>query len=501
MLYAHGFDPATAERYRRIMARSGAERVSAPPVLSQVAQMSDVSEGWRITADHGDGRVETVFEILRYEDIVRQWQGHPLIKKLWSGLTAWFGFIFNGGLKRVFSVAKGPGGLFFYPVMMLALFIGLGVFAGRTAGEGAEILGAPDWASQIGRVVGALVGLYMSVRFERAFFAHLMLALFDFLFKVANEEFPAGRLEMRVELFAHRIAECVNSAKEKKVDEILIVGHSLGGLVAVRSLARAMEQDVDLTGGRAKISLLTLGSVSGYVSCHGGVGAGKSFRESIPDGLPDDIEFNPGGLAVVWSEENSRTAIFNALKRKEVYGTSGPRFLVRFFLGDNLDEDLCSQSTAISSSYQKGVPMGGTLNSNDISKATLFVSAKTDQLMPDQFIEKIQVVKGVLREDQIITSVHDIQSQFSTDLNPETCEVVGTGVRSMCTVWSDPNFKQGDEAYYYVRVIANKSCRWSQSLCVQNPEYCKDQTEFEVPKFIQERAWTSPIWLEKTLDI
>ena len=275
VLYAHGFDPATAERYRRIMARSGAERVSAPPVLSQVAQMSDVSEGWRITADHGDGRVETVFEILRYEDIVRQWQGRPLIKKLWSGLTAWFGFIFNGGLKRVFSVAKGPGGLFFYPVMMLALFIGLGVFAGRTAGEGAEILGAPDWASQVGRVVGALVGLYMSVRFERAFFAHLMLALFDFLFKVANEEFPAGRLEMRVELFAHRIAECVNSAKEKKVDEILIVGHSLGGLVAVRSLARAMEQDVDLTGGRAKISLLTLGSVSGYVSCHGGVGADR----------------------------------------------------------------------------------------------------------------------------------------------------------------------------------------------------------------------------------
>ena len=275
VLYAHGFDPATAERYRRLIARSGAERDSAPPVISPVAQMSDVSEGWRITADANGERVETVFEILRYEDIVRQWRNRHLHKRLWSGLGGWFGFIFNGGLRRVFAVSKGPGGLFFYPVLMLALFIGLGVFAGRMAGVGAEMLGAPDWASQVGRVIGALVGLFLSVRFERAFFTHLMLSLFDFLFKIAKEEFPSGRLEMRVELFAHRIAECVRSAQEKKVDEILIVGHSLGGLVATRALARAMEQDVDLTGGRAKVSLLTLGSVAGYVSCHGGVGADR----------------------------------------------------------------------------------------------------------------------------------------------------------------------------------------------------------------------------------
>lgn len=287
VLYAHGFDPATAERYRRLMARSGAERDSAPPVLSPVAQMSDVSEGWRITSDANGNRIETVFEILRYEDIVRQWRNRPLPKRLWTGLTGWLGFLFNGGLRRVFSVAKGPGGLFFYPVMMLALFIGLGVFTGRMAGEGAEMLGAPDWASQVGRVIGAMAGLYLSVRLERAFFTHLMLALFDFLFMIAKEEFPSGRLEMRVELFAHRIAECVNSAKEKKVDEILIVGHSLGGLVAIRALARAMEQDIDLTGGRANVSLLTLGSVAGYVSCHGGVGA-ERFAVDVENVASDE---------------------------------------------------------------------------------------------------------------------------------------------------------------------------------------------------------------------
>ena len=134
---------------------------------------------------------------------------------------------------------------------------------------------------------------------------------------------------------------------------------------------------------------------------HGG--AGKSFRNSIPEGLPDDIEFNPGGLAVVWAEENSRTSIFNALKRKEVYGTSGPRFLVRFFLGDSLDVDLCSQPDAISRAYETGVPMGGTSQADLMTKARLFISASADLSLKDQYIEKLQVVKGTIVDGKVIT--------------------------------------------------------------------------------------------------
>ena len=233
----------------------------------------------------------------------------------------------------------------------------------------------------------------------------------------------------------------------------------------------------------------------------GGGGAGKSYRTKIPKGLPDDIEFNPGGLAVVWAEENSRTSIFKALTRKEVYGTSGPRFLVRFFMGEKLGLDLCSSSNAISDSYENGVPMGGTLDSKKLSKVRVFVSAHADQSLENQFIEKLQVIKGAIREGVIETSVHDIKSSKPSELDSSSCKVTGKGVRSMCMVWEDPDFNQGDEAYYYVRVIANKSCRWSHNLCIKNPKYCEDENSLDVPKFIQERAWTSPIWLENLQDI
>ena len=251
--------------------------------------------------------------------------------------------------------------------------------------------------------------------------------------------------------------------------------------------------------GSTDTHLGTPGSVDEEIfQGHGG--AGKSFRTSIPQGLPDDVEFNPGGLAVVWAEENSRTSIFNALKRKEVYGTLGPRFLVRFFLGENLDADLCSHSDAISTAYKNGVPMGATSQADLLNRARLFISASADASLKNQYIEKLQVVKGTIIDGEVVTSVHDVMTDEPTDLDLNTCQVVGKGTRSMCVVWDDPNFIQGDEAYYYARVIANKSCRWSHNLCLKNPEYCEDHN-VDVPNFIQERAWTSPIWLENSSDI
>ena len=234
-------------------------------------------------------------------------------------------------------------------------------------------------------------------------------------------------------------------------------------------------------------------------SFQGHGGAGKSFRSSIPEGLPDDIEFNPGGLAVAWAEENSRSAIFDAFQRKEVYGTSGPRFIVRFFVGDNLDKNLCNNPDNISYAYANATPMGGTIASDSLSQPSIFISASADSSIKDQFIEKLQVVKGVIRNGELLTTVHDVGvTNAQSKLDIANCEVTGSGEKAMCSVWNDPNFNSSENAYYYVRVVANKSCRWSHNLCLQNPEYCEADSDASIPKVIQERAWTSPVWLETT---
>ena len=113
----------------------------------------------------------------------------------------------------------------------------------------------------------------------------------------------------------------------------------------------------------------------------------------------------------------------------------------------------------------------------------------------------MQIIKGVLKDEKVNTTVINVVNFQDTNLDDSTCEVIGKGKKSICAVWQDPNFDNQENAYYYARVVANKSCRWSHQLCISNHYYCLDEPDFETPKFIQERAWTSPVWLENLQDI
>jgi Protein of unknown function (DUF3604) len=243
---------------------------------------------------------------------------------------------------------------------------------------------------------------------------------------------------------------------------------------------------------------------------HGG--AGIPARDKVPTGLPDRLEYNPGGLAVLWAEENSRDSLFDAMQRREAYATSGPRMVVRFFGGWNYPENACSGDHLTTTGYQGGVPMGGDLpaTTSDDQQPSFILSAQRDAIGPDQGsgmpLERMEIIKGWIDVDgtvrnQVLTVAQD---DGDADVDPKTCRVSGRGATSLCTVWRDESFMPDQSAFYYARVLEHPVCRWSQRQCVAAGVDCgRPETigkgfsgccEAAHRPLIQERAWTSPIW-------
>lgn len=247
--------------------------------------------------------------------------------------------------------------------------------------------------------------------------------------------------------------------------------------------------------------------------------------------VQDHFYSNPGGHAVVWAEENSRDAIFDAIRRKETYATSGTRPIVRVFGGWEFNEELCQSPDLIKQGYAKGVPMGGDLPTVTSETPRFVVTAMKDpgtSTKAGTDLQRVQIIKGwVDKNGMTHEQVYDIAGDPDNGASVEenSCSTVGRGYTDLCTVWEDPQFDARENAFYYVRVIENPTCRWSTLQCQAagvNPfaENCIDlaasataaaeergaigdvygkccidpkKEPFYSPT-IQERAWTSPIW-------
>ena len=217
--------------------------------------------------------------------------------------------------------------------------------------------------------------------------------------------------------------------------------------------------------------------------------------------LPFGLVTNPGGLAAVWAEENSRDAIFEAMRRRETWATSGPRITVRFFGGWDLPENLCDDLNQVETAYAQGVPMGGVMPPRpaDSGPPRFFISVLRDPAEGANPLQKVQVIKGWLEDGELHHKVFDVlgDPQNGASVSLETCQTEGSGADALCGVWEDPEFRPESNAFYYARVAENPSCRWSWRLCISLPEDQRPQSCSEdlAPQTIQEMAWTSPIWL------
>ena len=215
---------------------------------------------------------------------------------------------------------------------------------------------------------------------------------------------------------------------------------------------------------------------------------------------------SPGGVAGVWAEENSRDSLFDAMKRREVFGTSGPRMTARFFGGWGYSKEICADKSLLEKAYAGGVPMGGVLPpaSNPEKSPIFVVTAQRDPGIPEHpggLLQRAQVIKGWVDDKGTLhEKVYDVAggaNGASVELN--TCTPRGSGSDTLCGVWEDPDFDASRDAVYYVRVLENPSCRWSQRQCNSLPEASRPKTcqHMAVSGAIQERLWTSPIWYEK----
>jgi hypothetical protein len=155
--------------------------------------------------------------------------------------------------------------------------------------------------------------------------------------------------------------------------------------------------------------------------------------------------------------------------------------------------------------YEGGVPMGGDLPASPEEGAapTFVVSAMRDlgtQDHPGGLLQRAQIVKGwVDGEGLFHQEVFDVAGGATgADVDPRTCRPRGLGHNSLCSVWTDPDFDASRNAVYYARVLENPSCRWSAIQCLdQDPnERSPSCTDPTIPKTIQERLWTSPIWYD-----
>ena len=211
--------------------------------------------------------------------------------------------------------------------------------------------------------------------------------------------------------------------------------------------------------------------------------------------------FSEGGLAGVWAEANTRADIFDALRRREAFGTSGSRLRIRFFAGD-LPADLGSRDDALEIAYARGVPMGGDLRNGNAP--TFWAWAAQDPAAAT--LDRIQAIKGWVEGDEHHHRVWDVACSGGREpgedgrcapspatVDTATCERHDdAGAVELEATFTDPAFRPEQHAFYYVRVMENPSCRWTTWFAngagVPPPD--------DVPLTVQNRGWSSPIWRE-----
>ena len=247
---------------------------------------------------------------------------------------------------------------------------------------------------------------------------------------------------------------------------------------------------------------------SNFYGSHGAVDDTPAKRLNPAKSPSGDrnVAVGTAGATAVWAEENTRAAIFDAIKRRETYGTSGPLMRVRFFGGWDFEDDLVEDDDFVEKAYEDGVPMGGDLPARpERARAPTFaVWALKDPESGN--LDRIQIIKVFVNKwNRPGEKIYDVALSDGRSVDPATGKAppVGNtvdvatatytndiGDTQLSVVWTDPDFDPNQRALYYARVIEIPTPRWSTYDAARNNLPLPPNT----PTTLQERAWSSPIW-------
>lgn len=239
-----------------------------------------------------------------------------------------------------------------------------------------------------------------------------------------------------------------------------------------------------------------------FIGAHGAEdGTVERRRDHGVAGWIDGKDLSIGSLAAVWATQNSRAAIWDAMKRRETFSTSGPRISLRFFGGEELVEPIDAE-TLVRQGYALGVPMGGDLGPMGVAPTFTVLAAKDPE---GANLDRIQIIKGwVDTEGNTHETIADVAwsdgrepgedgkvPAVGNTVDLDTAHYSNSiGATTLMGSWKDTDFDPEQHAYYYARVIEIPTPRWTTYDAVRNDLPLLD----DVPAVIQERAWSSPIW-------
>ena len=240
--------------------------------------------------------------------------------------------------------------------------------------------------------------------------------------------------------------------------------------------------------------------------------SGESTQEAPKIWCGEDAEryretyytyWGASGLTGAWARENTRASLHDALRRKETFGTSGPRIRVRFFGGYDLAGIPVDAPDMVARADAGGVPMGGDIEGRAEGAPTFLVWASRD--VRSAPLQRAQIVKGWVEDGAPRERVFDVACSDGGAVDPEThrcpdngatvnladCSIpADVGAAQLVASWQDPTFDPGQRALYYVRVLENPTCRWSTWDALKAGVAARP----DLPATLQERAWTSAIW-------